>query len=191
MPEPTMDITGILQGVQAGDDRALASLMPLVYNELRAIARGLLQREHAGHTLQATALVNEAYLKLVNIDEPDFKGRAHFFAIAAQVMRRILIDHARTARAEKRPPRSARAELTDSVAWAANRADELLVLDEALERLAALDSRQARVVEMRFFGGLEREEIAEVLGVSLGTVKRDWTLARAWLEREMRNSLGA
>ena len=186
----TQDITLLLQQLRGGNALAADALMSVVYDELRRVAQSFLRRERPDHTLQATALVNEVYLRLVRENDIDWQGRAHFFAVASQVMRRILIDHARVARAQKRPQPGARVELTDSLAWAENRADELVALDEALERLAALDPRQARVVELRFFGGMSREEIAAVLGVSLGTVKRDWLLAKAWLEREVRVALG-
>jgi RNA polymerase sigma factor (TIGR02999 family) len=159
--------------------------MPLVHDELRAIARRYLRNERAGHTLQPTALANEAYLRLVDLDRIDWRGRAHFFAVAAGIIRRTLIDHARKRRAARRGAGAKRVSLEDTVLFADERPDELVELDEALEQLRKLDARQERIVELRFFAGLSVEETAEVLGISARTVKREWAVARAWLRAEL------
>ena len=184
-PSPT-DLTRLLLDWSRGDKTALDRLMPLVYDELRALAERSLRHERSGHTLQGTALVHEAYLKLVDQRQVRWQDRAHFFAVAAQLMRRILVDHARRHGAAKRgsgQPRHPFDE-ADAPAAAAPLVD-WLALDCALDRLAALDERQARTVELRFFGGLTIEETAEVLQVSQATVKNDWSLARGWLYREL------
>jgi RNA polymerase sigma factor (TIGR02999 family) len=185
-PPADSDVTRALRAFSAGDRAALDRLLPLVYDQLRVVARRELRRERPDHTLTATALVHEAYLKLVQLDRIDWRGRAHFFAACAGEMRRILISHARAHHAAKRGGGAAKVPLDDVVLAAQTRPAELVVLDEALTRLAALSPRQARVVECRFFGGLEVEETAAALEVSPATVKRDWTLARAWLNRELR-----
>jgi RNA polymerase sigma factor (TIGR02999 family) len=181
------DVTRLLLDWSHGDRTALDRLMPLVYDELRALAGRSLRSERSGHTLQATALVHEAYLKLVDQRQVRWQDRAHFFAVAAKLMRRILVDHARRHAAIKRgggqPGRpldeaDAQAQPAPLVDW--------LALDRALDRLAALDDRQARIVELRFFGGLTIEETARVLQVSAATVKDEWSFARGWLYREMR-----
>lgn len=168
------------------DDRqSLDSLLPLVYQELRRLAAGYLRRERPGYTLQPTALVNEAYLRLAK-DRPDrWKNRAHFCAIAAHSMRQILIERARARDARKRGGSRARVTLDDALVADGGRSIDLVALDEALERLAALDPEQARLVELRFFGGLTVEETAEAMDISPATVKRHWTIARAWLAREL------
>jgi RNA polymerase sigma factor (TIGR02999 family) len=181
------DVTWLLAEWAGGDEGALDRLMPLVYQELRRIADRALGRERQGHTLQATALVHEAYLRLVQQHSAQFQNRAHFFAIASQVVRRILVDHARRRASIKRGAGEARVILDMDVADDAPSVDAL-ALDEALERLASLDSQQARIVEMRFFGGLTVEETADVLKISPRTVKRDWSMARAWLRRELSGS---
>jgi RNA polymerase sigma factor (TIGR02999 family) len=167
------------------DRQSLDSLLPLVYQELRRLAAGYLRRERAGYTLQPTALVNEAYLRLLK-DRPDrWQNRAHFCAIAAHSMRQILIERARARGAQKRGGARARVTLDEALVAGGERSIDLVALDEALERLAALDPEQARLVELRFFGGLTVEETAEAMNISPATVKRHWTVARAWLAREM------
>jgi len=159
--------------------------MPVVYNELRRLAQRYMRNERPNHTLQPTALVHEAYLRLVGQRAVSWQGRAHFFGVAAQLMRRVLVDHARAQHAEKRGGNESRVELDEALAPSKEKTVELLALDEALNRLAKRDPRQARIVEMRFFGGLSEEETARVLDVSTRTVKRDWTVARAWLYNQV------
>ena len=175
---------------RSGDPTALDDLLPRVYDELRALADAYMRRERAGHTLQPTALVHEAFLRLLRLPPGSVQNRIHFFALAAQAMRRILADHARRHRAAKRGGGAVRVplELVEGGAPAAPAGDDVAAddLDAALEDLAKLDERQARVVELRFFGGLSIEETAEVLAVSTATIKRDWLVARAWLHRELR-----
>ncbi len=172
---------------QDGDRQALDRLLPLVYTELHKQAARYLRKERVGHTLQPTALVHEAYLRLVNQRDVAWQNRAHFFGICAQLMRRILVDHARERQAEKRGGGGmVRVTLDERVAAVEEREVDLLALDEALTRLAAMDERQARVVELRFFSGLNVEETAEVMEVSPATVKLDWSMAKAWLRREMK-----
>jgi RNA polymerase sigma-70 factor, ECF subfamily len=178
-------ITHLLHEWSAGNERALEELTPLVYEELRRQAARYLRRERQGHTLQTTALIHEAYLRLVGARDMQWQGRAHFFAIAANLMRRILVDHARRRDAHKRGGDQARLPLDEALAIAEESHVDLLALDEALDRLAAFDAQQARVVELRFFSGLSVEETATALGVSPRTVKSDWALARAWLRREI------
>lgn len=165
-----------------GDSSALGKLMPLVYKELRQLAKNYMAAERPGHTLQTTALINEAYLRLVDHKEMQWQNRAHFLAVAAQAMRRVLVDHARTRDAAKRGGGAAKASLEDAARVAA-RPEELIALDEAMTDLAAIDPRKSQVVELRYFGGLSVEETAEVLGVSPVTVMRDWSTAKAWLLR--------
>ncbi len=160
--------------------------MPVVYGELRRLAQHYLRRERPDHTLQATALVHEAYLRLVDQRAVTWQNRAHFFGVAAQLMRRILVDHARRHHAAKRGGTALKVSLNDVVLAAEERAEDLVALDDALNRLAAMDPRQGRVVELRLFGGLTVEETAEVLRISPATVKREWTTAKAWLSREIR-----
>lgn len=179
MPE---DVTDLLQRAGAGDPDAPGQVFPLVYEHLRVMARRQLRREVSGHSLSTTALVHEAYLKLVDQRRSQFKDRAHFFAIAATAMRRILVDHARRHGAAKRGAGARRVPLETVEGMAVeDRAELLVALDAALLRLAALDARQARVIECRFFGGLTEEETAEAVGTSVRTVKRDWAKARSWL----------
>ncbi len=180
------DVTLVLEQMRKGDKNAADKLLPLVYDEFRALARHYLAQERANHTLQPTALVHEAYMKLVDQTRVDWQGRSHFFAVAAQAMRRILVDHARSRQRDKRGGGRARVVLDEAVALSPQKDEDVLALDECLERLAALDARQAKVVELRFFGGLSVEEVAEALGVSKRTVEGDWTFARAWLSRELR-----
>ena len=181
-------LTQTLQKAAGGSHEAVADLMPLVYGELRAIAGKQLQRERRNHTLQATALANEAYLRMVDQKDVDWKGRAHFLAVAAEVIRRILVDHARKKGAAKRGGGAAQVTLTlGDVLQAPGDQNEvdLLALDEAMRELAALSDRQSRVVELRFFGGLSVEETAYTLGVSERTVKGDWRVAKAWLRKRL------
>jgi RNA polymerase sigma factor (TIGR02999 family) len=180
------DITELLLGLERDRERAVDLLFAKVYDELRAVAGARLRAERAGHTLSATALVHEAYLKLVNQSRVDWKNRAHFFAVAARAMRRILIDYAEARNAGKRGGDAAFVTLGEESASRDSNLDELLAIDQAMTRLAGMDERQARVVELRFFGGMSLEEIAEVLGVSLASINRDWRTARAFLTAELR-----
>lgn len=179
------EMTQLLLNWGKGDKAALGQLIPLVEQELHRIAHQYMNREGPGHTLQTTALVNEAYLRLIDQKNVRWQNRAHFFAIAAQTMRRILIDHARAQARAKRGGKGHKISLSEVAVVSEGRARELVALDEALERLAARDPRRARVVELRFYGGLNTDEIAEVLGISANTVTRDWNMARAWLLREL------
>jgi RNA polymerase sigma factor (TIGR02999 family) len=184
--EPSaQDVTLLLQAWSGGDKEALDRLAPLVYRELRRIAGRIMTAERPNHTLQATALVNEAYVRLVDTQQVSWQDRAHFFALCARAMRQILIDHARARASEKRGGGEILLELDEAVASAPSPAANLLELDDALNRLAAIDPRKSQVVEMRFFGGLSLEETAEALKVSTKTVQRDWDLARGWLYREL------
>jgi RNA polymerase sigma factor (TIGR02999 family) len=182
------EVTQILHDWSGGDARAPERLMPFVYDELRRLARAFLAREHGGHTLQPTALVNEAYLRLIDQTRVDWQNRAHFYGIASRMMRRVLIDHARAHATDKRGGGAIRLSLEDVQLPAEQRAASLVALDEALGRLAEMDERKCRVVEMRFFGGMSDEEIAEALGVTTRTVLRDWKKARLWLYRELSES---
>lgn len=179
------DVTTLLLRVKVGDRSAESDLMPLIYDELRAIAHNHMRHERQDHTLQATVLVHEAFLQLAGDSQVDWQNRAHFFALASRAMRRILIDYARAARAEKRPGAHEKVELESALMFTQEQKIDVLALNEALERLATFDPRQSQVVEMRFFAGLSFEEIAEVLSVSERTAKRDWTMARAWLHAEL------
>lgn len=179
------EITNLLLKWSGGDKDALDKLIPFVYPELRRIARQYMRRENKQHTLQTSALINEAYLRLVDQQTVVWQDRAHFFAVAAQVMRHILIDHARRYAYAKRGAGAQRITLDGVVTAAVGRAAEFVELDEALRRLAEIDPRKEKIVELRFFGGLTVEETSEVLGVSAITVKRDWRSARAWLLREI------
>ncbi len=182
------DITRMLGELRAGRREAESRLVEAVYPELRRIAGRYLKGERLGHTLQATALVNEAYLQLVGQMDKDWQNRCHFFGVAAQLIRRILVDYARQKNAMKRDGGRCRVELTEPLAITKDRLVEIMVIDEALNRLAEWDPRQCRVVELRFFGGLTEEEVAEVLGVAPRTVKRDWNLAKAWLHGELKGT---
>lgn len=181
------EVTDMLLAVNRGEADALDRLLPAVEKELHRVALGYMRKERPDHTLQATALVNEAYIKLVDQTRVTWVNRAHFIGVAAQLMRRILVDHARQRAAKKRGGSDLRLTLAEDVAVAEKSVD-LIALDVALAKLAALEPRQARVVEMRFFGGLTSEEAAEVLGVSRETVKRDWIAAKAFLFRELKGS---
>jgi len=182
------EITQLLEDWSNGNQAALDKLYPLVYDELRRMARRYMIRERKDHTLQTTALINEAYLRLVAQRHVHWQNRAHFFAISAQIMRRILIDHARRHNYAKRGAGGQKISLDETAVLARNRATELLLLDEALHSLEEIDPRRSRVVELRFFGGLDNNEIAAVLKISANTVTRDWNLARAWLYQELSGS---
>jgi len=184
MSDPAQ-VTTLLRRITAGDSSAASEVVPLIYDELRRLAMHFMARERTDHTLQPTALVHEAYLRLVDQREADWQNRAHFFGAAAQVMRRILIDWARARLTEKRGGNAPRSSLDESLTFSVDRPETLVRLDEALQRLAKLSERQSRVVELRFFAGLNVDEAAEVLGTSPKTVKRDWSVARAWLHREL------
>src|SRR5262245_1097316 len=180
------NVSQLLAKWSEGDQQALDKLMPLVYSELRRLAGNYLRRERAEHTLQPTALVNEAYLKLVDQRNPKWQNRAHFFGISAQLMRRILVDHARQHQAAKRGgSEQQRISLTGAERFAKQSEVDLLALNEALDELAKMDPQQSRIVELKFFGGLSIEEIAEVLGIGHATVERDWKMARAWLRKQL------
>jgi RNA polymerase sigma factor (TIGR02999 family) len=183
--QPSKDITQLLLSWRNGDQAALAELMPVVYDELKRLALGHLRNERPNHTLQATALVHEVYLQLVDQRQVSWQNRAHFFGAAAELMRRILVDHARARRAAKRGGSAYRVSLSAALDAPAQPALDVVALDEALNRLAALDPLQSRLVELRFFGGLSIEATAEVLGISPATVKRHWQTAKAWLYREL------
>lgn len=179
------DVTGVLRAADAGDAAAAERLLPLVYEDLRALAQAHMADERRDHTLQATALVHEAYVRLIDQTRASYRDRNHFFAVAATTIRRILVDHARGKGRLKRGAGRERVGLDPAVEWSGTREMDLLALDEALGRLSALHERQGRVVELRFFGGLTIAETAEVLGVGTTTVEEDWTVARAWLRREL------
>jgi RNA polymerase sigma factor (TIGR02999 family) len=178
-------VTQLLQGWRAGDRKALDALLPLVYDELRRLAHYQLRNERPEHTLRSTALVHEAYFRLVGQDFPQWEGRSHFFAVAAQLMRQILVDYARRHRASKRGSGACKLTLDDAVALPQRKELDIVALDDALNTLAEIDPRQSRVVELRFFAGLSLEETSEVMGIATATVQRDWTAARAWLHREI------
>jgi RNA polymerase sigma-70 factor (ECF subfamily) len=184
--DSSKQVTQLLADWSQGSLEAREALMPLVYNELRQLAASYLRRERSDHTLQATALVHEAYLRLVEQDNVSWQNRHHFFGAAANLMRRILVDHARAHMAEKRGSGLLKVALTEAIAMSQEQPAELLALDESLTRLAAVDQQQGRIVELRVFAGLTVEETAEILGVSPATVKRDWAVAKAWLLREIR-----
>ena len=188
VPEP--DVTALLIEVANGNQAAQEKLVPLVYDQLKRLARRYMRRERASHTLQTTALVHEAYLKLVGQHSPHWQGRAQFYGIAAQLMRRILIDHARRHLREKRGGTQVIVPLEEGLAFTPEHSEDLLKLDEALDRLSKLDPRQSRIVELRFFGGLSVEETSRFLNVSPITVKRDWAVAKVWLYGELRPDHG-
>lgn len=179
------EVTQILLEVRHGNRDAQNRLVPLVYSELRRIARAHLRRESVNHSLQPTALVHEAYLRLIDIDRIDWQSRAHFFRVASTLMRRILVEHARAHRANKRGGGAETIFLDEAIYSSPGRAPEILALDDALEHLALLDQRQAKIIEMRFFAGMTEEEVGDVLGISVRTVKRDWRVAKAWLFKEL------
>jgi RNA polymerase sigma-70 factor, ECF subfamily len=184
---PLPDITRLLLAWGAGDKAALDELMPLVYGELRKLARGYMRRQPADHTLQTTALVNEAYLRLIDSSRVNWQNRNHFFAISAQLMRRILVDFARARQSLKRGGEVQKIELDETLVVPLEQKTDLVALDEALNELAELNARQSKVVELRYFGGLSEEEIAAHLEISVRTVRRDWSVARAWLYRKLKS----
>ncbi len=188
-PVPS-EITRVLQRWKAGDREALARVAALAYNDLRAIAAGFLRHEGSGHTLQATGLVNEIYLRLAKVRRADFIDRHHFYSFAAQLMRVVLIDHARQARAMKRPSSGFRVPLHEEMAWIDASNDDVLALDTALDQLETLDARKVRVIELRYFLGCTKEEAAEMLGVSKATVERDLEFSRAWLHQKLMGQTG-
>ena len=179
------DVTGLLLAWRNGDESALQRLMPVVYDELRRVARRCLRRERAGHTMQTTTLVHEAYLRIIDAGRVEWQDRTHFFALAARVMRRVLVDEARKRHFQKRGGEFIRVSLDQAMIVSAQRDAELLALDEALERLAAFAPRKCRVIELRFFGGLSIEETGGALGISADIVKREWRTAKLWLLREL------
>ncbi|HKQ79529.1 MAG TPA: sigma-70 family RNA polymerase sigma factor [Blastocatellia bacterium] len=185
MTSESQEVSKLLRAWSEGDQNALDRLMPLVYDELRRMARRHMDRQGHGHTLQTTALIHEAYLKLIDQKEVNWQNRAHFFGVAAQAMRHILVDYARARRAAKRGGDAVLVSLDEAAVASDERSAELIALDDALEALAGIDLRKCRVVELRYFGGLSVEETAEVLKVSPETVARDWRLARTWLLREI------
>ena len=185
-----MDVTLLLKELSKGNQDALGQLVPVVYDELRRLAAYYLRRERSDHTLQATALVHEAYLQLVDQRHVDWKNRNHFFGVAAQLMRRILVDYSRAHDAKKRGKDFEKVFLEEAEVVSKGKAPDVIALDEALTRLAKFDPQQAQLVELRFFGGLDLDEAAAVLGVSRTTVKRNWNLAKAWLARELRGGDG-
>ncbi len=189
-PMATSDVTTLLARWSSGDAIALEQLTPIVYDELRRIARRHLARERRDHTLQSTALVHEAYMRLIGGGASEYHNRQHFFAVAAQVIRRVLVDHARSVNAAKRGGGAQKIFLEDQpeASAPAENVAEVLALHEALDRLAAFDAQQARIVELRYFAGLSIEETATVIGVSPATIKRDWVMARAWLARELKGT---
>ena len=185
MAETSQNVTQLLIGWSNGDRQALDALLPVVYEELRKQAARYLRRERPGHTLQTTALIHEAYMKLVDQKNVHWQNRAHFFGIAAQLMRRILVDHARTKKRAKRGGSNIRVSFNDANVPAPSQNFDIVAVDEALARLSEIDEQQSRIVELRFFSGLTVEETAEVLAISPATVKRDWSMAKAWLHREI------
>lgn len=185
MEKSNRKITQLLIAWGKGDETALESLMPVVYDELHRMARAYMNRQRVGHTLQTTALVNEAYLRLIDSSKVQWQNRAHFFAVSAQLMRRILVDFARAKGNQKRGGSAERVSLDYALEFSEDKSADLVALDDALKTLAEMNARQAEVVELRYFGGLTEEEVAEVLKTSARTVRRDWTLARAWLFREL------
>ncbi len=187
-PGTSYPVTELLTRWSSGDTSAREALVPLVYNELRRIARRCLSGQRSDHTLQPTALVHEAYLRLVRYDSIDWRDRAHFFALAAQIMRQILVDHARKQTAAKRGGNAVTLVVNEASAVAKQQTSlDLLALDDALKQLASLDPRQSQIVELRFFGGLSIEETAEAVNISPATIKREWATARLWLLHEMNN----
>ena len=181
-------VTELLAHWSHGDDAALGELTPLVYEELRRLAHHHMDGQRPDHTLQTTALVNEAYLRLAGQTNPSWQNRAHFFAVAARAMRQILVNYAKSSRAQKRGGGAVKIELDEGAIVAPEKSKEIVDLNEALERLATLDSRKAHVVELKYFGGLNHDEIAEVMKISTVTVRRDWVFAKAWLYTELHNA---
>jgi RNA polymerase sigma factor (TIGR02999 family) len=191
MDEPSVSshrVTQLLAQWSHGDDAALAELTPLIYEELHRVAHHHLSRQRSGHTLQTTALVNEAYLRLADQTNPHWQNRAHFFAVAARAMRQILVSYARSQQAQKRGGGALKVDLDEAALVSPEESKEIVELHEALEQLATLDSRKAQVVELKYFGGLNYEEIAEVLKISRVTARRDWEFAKVWLYTELHNA---
>jgi len=182
------EVTQLLANWSQGDPTALEKLIPLVYKELRHLAHRYMEGQRPNHTLQTTALVNEAYLRLADQSKPNFTNRSHFFAVAAKAMRQILVDYAKAQQREKRGAGASKVELDEAALISPEQTSAILDVDEALEKLAVLDSRKARVVELRYFGGLNQDEIAEVLKISTVTIRRDWVFARAWLYTELHSA---
>ena len=187
MPRNSPEITQLLVAWGKGDETALDQLIPVVYGELRRIAGNFMRRQNQGHTLQASALVNEAFLRLVDSNKVNWQSRTHFFAVSAQLMRRVLVDAARRRNSQKRGGDRFRVTLDDHIDISNESETDLVALDEALTRLADLNPRHSRIVELRYFGGLTEEQVAETLSVSARTVRRDWSVARAWLYRELQS----
>ena len=185
MSHPTHEVTSLLKDWNNGQPEALEALLPLVYDELHRVAGRYLRKERQDHTLQTTALVHEAYLRLIDQNQANWQNRAQFFGVAANMMRRILVDHARGHHADKRGGGAAKLSLDEAIEIADQKAVDLIALDDALNRLAQLDQQQCQVVELRFFGGLTVEEVAEVMKLSPATIKREWSMAKAWLHREL------
>lgn len=183
--QSSAEITQLLLAWGKGDQKALDDLMPLVYDELRRIAKRYMRGQSEGHTLQTTALVNEAYLKLIDSSRVNWQNRTHFFAISAQLMRRVLVDFARAKNSQKRGGERIQVTLDEKIQTPSAEKTDIVALDEALQKLAEMNERQAKIVELRYFGGLSEEEIAENLEISYRTVRRDWSVARAWLYREL------
>ena len=181
-------VTQLLANWSQGDPTALEKLIPLVYKELRHLAHRYMEGQRPNHTLQTTALVNEAYLRLADQSKPSFANRSHFFAVAAKAMRQILVDYAKAQQSQKRGAGASKVELNEAALISPEQTSAILDVDEALEKLAVLDSRKAHVVELRYFGGLNQDEIAEVLKISIVTVRRDWVFARAWLYTELHSA---
>jgi RNA polymerase sigma-70 factor, ECF subfamily len=191
MEEPLVSphrVTQLLQQWSHGDDSALVELTPLVYEELRRLAHHFMEGQRPNHTLQTTALVNEAYLRLADQTNPSWQNRAHFFAVAARAMRQIVVDYARSQRSQKRGGGALKVELDETAIVSPEQSKEIVDLHEAIERLGTLDSRKAQVVELKYFGGLNYEEIAEVLKISRVTVRRDWEFAKVWLYTELHDT---
>jgi RNA polymerase sigma factor (TIGR02999 family) len=191
MDEPSVSphrVTQLLANWSHGDDAALEELTPLVYEELRRLAHHFMEGQRPDHTLQTTVLVNEAYLRLADQTNPNWQDRAHFFAVAARAMRQILVNYAKSSRAQKRGGGALKVELDEAALVSPEESKEIVDLHEALERLAALDSRKAQVVELKYFGGLNYDEMAEVLKISRVTVRRDWEFAKVWLYTELHNT---
>ena len=189
--DPPREVTELLQAWRGGDQGALDRLIPLIHGELHRLAHHYMLGERPGHTLQTTALVNEAYLRLVNASQVTWENRAHFIAVSANLMRRILVDFARSRGYQKRGGDAVKVEFDEGRIPSSGRGADVIALDDALEALAAFDDRGAKVVELRFFGGMSEEETAEALGISTRTVKREWASAKAWLLREMKGQGGA
>jgi len=191
MDEPSISphrVTQLLEQWSHGENAALAELTPLVYEELRRLAHHFMEGQRPDHTLQTTVLVNEAYLRLADQTDPNWQNRAHFFAVAARAMRQILVNYAKSSQAQKRGGGALKVELDEAAIVSPEQSKEIIDLHEALERLGTLDSRKARVVELKYFGGLNHDEIAEVMKISTVTVRRDWVFAKAWLYDELHNA---